>query len=566
MTESKNRVAIYIRVSTLHQIDKDSLPMQRKDLLNYAKLILNTEDCVVFEDAGYSGKNTDRPAFQDMMSKVRAGMFTHILVWKIDRISRDLLDFARMYSELKRLGVTFVSKNEQFDTSTAMGEAMLKIILVFAELERNMTSERVTAAMIHRASDGLWNGGRVPFGYRYDSDDMTFSIIDSEADIIREIHDRYEDVRSLVTVARYLNSHGMRPRSGAMWSPNTVRLIIRNVFNCGDYRYNMLLGGNRQQPKDESEWITVTDHHPAIVSREQKERCVAILEENARLTKERGLYSNHKHIHIFGGILICGECGNTMHPTISNTDRKHTYSKYLCHTSRKSSSCTAQSTSDPVVGEIFFNFILNMLNAQKRADEIDAIEDLQKSLLIGQTFSYIDSIEPDGLSDMLNLIKSGSINRNVYGKDAPDQTEESETELASLLRHKQQIERALDRLTNLYLYSEDSMTETEFILKKTELTEQLDDIREHIGFINSGSWEQTVSDEIFIQRASEFIISQRMTDRQYVNFSRLSESVDRQVLKSFVDSIVDSIIIEHGKIRQVVFKNGLTMKFRLKQK
>lgn len=160
----KPRVAIYTRVSTLHQIDKDSLPMQRQDLINYARLILNTEDYVVYEDAGYSGKNTDRPKFQEMMQQVRLGMFTHILVWKIDRISRNLLDFATMYSELKQLGVVFVSKNEQFDTSSAMGEAMLKIILIFAELERNMTSERVTAAMLSRAANGQWNGGRVPAG------------------------------------------------------------------------------------------------------------------------------------------------------------------------------------------------------------------------------------------------------------------------------------------------------------------------------------------------------------------------------------------------------------------
>ncbi len=169
-----NRVAIYIRVSTVHQIDKDSIPMQRNDLTAYAKLILNTDDYVIFEDAGYSGKNTDRPRYQEMMAQIRTGTFTHLLVWKIDRISRNLLDFASMYSELKELGVVFVSKSEQFDTSTAMGEAMLKIILVFAELERNMTSERVTATMISRANQGLWNGGRIPFGYSYDKESKEF--------------------------------------------------------------------------------------------------------------------------------------------------------------------------------------------------------------------------------------------------------------------------------------------------------------------------------------------------------------------------------------------------------
>ena len=210
----KPRVAIYTRVSTMHQIDKDSLPMQRQDLINYARLILNTEDYVVYEDAGYSGKNTDRPKFQEMMQQVRLGMFTHILVWKIDRISRNLLDFATMYSELKQLGVVFVSKNEQFDTSSAMGEAMLKIILIFAELERNMTSERVTAAMLSRAANGQWNGGRVPLGYDYDPETKTFTVNESEAAVVKIIHDKYEQERSLVSLARYLNGHGYRTRTG----------------------------------------------------------------------------------------------------------------------------------------------------------------------------------------------------------------------------------------------------------------------------------------------------------------------------------------------------------------
>ena len=129
---SNKKAALYIRVSTHWQIDKDSLPVQREELINYSKYALGIDKYEVFEDAGYSAKNTDRPAFQQMMARLRTGEFTHLCVWKIDRISRNLIDFAKMYDEIKKLGITFVSKNEQFDTSNAMGEAMLKIILVFA--------------------------------------------------------------------------------------------------------------------------------------------------------------------------------------------------------------------------------------------------------------------------------------------------------------------------------------------------------------------------------------------------------------------------------------------------
>lgn len=105
------KAALYVRVSTHHQIDKDSLPFQRQELVNYAKYALNIENVEIFEDAGYSAKNTDRPKYQEMMKRIRAGEFTHLIVWKIDRISRNLKDFSEMYEELKEYKITFVSKN-----------------------------------------------------------------------------------------------------------------------------------------------------------------------------------------------------------------------------------------------------------------------------------------------------------------------------------------------------------------------------------------------------------------------------------------------------------------------
>lgn len=217
--DSRQCAAIYIRVSTNHQVDRDSLPLQREELINYAKYVLNIEDYEVFEDAGFSAKNTDRPGYQKMMKLVRTGVFSHILVWKLDRISRNLLDFAAMYDELKRLGVTFISKNEQFDTSTAMGEAMLKIILVFAELERKMTSERVTATMLSRAANGKWNGGRIPYGYSYDFEERTFSICPDEQKVVLLMCDLYESSNSLLYVSRKLNEMGSRDYRHGCGSP-----------------------------------------------------------------------------------------------------------------------------------------------------------------------------------------------------------------------------------------------------------------------------------------------------------------------------------------------------------
>ena len=172
MDENKKIVALYVRVSTGYQVDKDSLPFQKKELRAYCEhmLHINKKQVEVFEDAGRSGKNTKRPAFERMMEKVKSGQGSHVIVYKIDRITRNLEDFSLMYDDFKYNNVTFISLNEQFDTSSAIGEAILKIILVFAELERNLTSERVKDVMIGRAQNKQWNGARVPYGWDWDAE------------------------------------------------------------------------------------------------------------------------------------------------------------------------------------------------------------------------------------------------------------------------------------------------------------------------------------------------------------------------------------------------------------
>ena len=253
----EKKAAIYVRVSTQYQVDRASLPVQREELINYAKYALGISDYVIFEDAGYSAKNTDRPDYQQMMARMRTGEFSHLLVWKIDRISRNLLDFSVMYAELKELGVVFVSKNEQFDTSSAMGEAMLKIILIFAELERKTTSERVSAVFVSRANDGIWNGGKVPYGYSYDKEGKTFSIAEDEAKIVRLIYSLYESEKSIVRVARIMNERGLKSRAGSDWSPTTVHTILSSPFYSGTYRYNYRNESNRKRFREKGKDVLI---------------------------------------------------------------------------------------------------------------------------------------------------------------------------------------------------------------------------------------------------------------------------------------------------------------------
>lgn len=228
------------------------------------------------------------------------------------------------------------------------------------------------------------------------------------------------------------------------------------------------------------------------------------------------------------------------------------------------SACNGKFTSDPIVGEFVFNYVLNMLNVQKNFADIHSPEELQAALLIGNTFSYIDHIDEDGLNDLFNMLSSGKIKGTVFGKSAKLKKKKVVSELSKLRNEKQKIERALDRLTKLYLYAEDAMPESEFIIQKSKLTETLDEVNEQIGFSNTDEWNQSVSDEEFVRRASEFIIAQKLTDRNYVSYKRLATSVDTAVIKTFVQGIIDSIIMDAGQVKQIIFKNGLSHTFIFK--
>ena len=220
-------VALYVRVSTGYQVDKDSLPFQKQELRNYCRHVLHIEESrlEVFEDAGKSGKNTKRPAFERMMAKVKAGLVSHVIVYKIDRISRNLVDFSLMYDDFKYNRVTFISLNEQFDTSSAIGEAVLKIILIFAELERKLTSERVTDIMINRALSGQWNGARMPFGWDWNEEKKMPVHSDKEAPTVRLMYDMYEETRSSCRVRDYFNSHDIATKRGGEWTTKTCLFV-----------------------------------------------------------------------------------------------------------------------------------------------------------------------------------------------------------------------------------------------------------------------------------------------------------------------------------------------------
>lgn len=557
--------AIYVRVSTQQQVDRVSLPVQREELINYSRYALNISNYEVFEDAGYSAKNTDRPDYQRMMARVRTGEFSHVLVWKIDRISRNLLDFAAMYAELKKLGVTFVSKNEQFDTSSAMGEAMLKIILVFAELERNMTSERVSAIMLSRASGGAWNGGKVPFGYSYNKETRQFSIRDDEAQIVLHIYDLYESIHSLTTVAKEMNERGVRSRTGKPWNPTTIRTMLTNPFYAGTYRYNYRDESDKSfSVKAENEWVLILDHHPPIVTAERQEAVAAILESKRRGWVGSGMTYQRKNTHIFAGLLRCGCCGSTMVSTIDK-ERADGWrpSLYVCARRRRFNDCTNKSVSDRTLGPFVLNFIANLIKAASSFGKSTSIETLEKKLLRGEIFSSVDHIERPGLEELYNHLRSG-FDPAAFESRTVDAAESGSViqERDLLLSEKRRLERALNRLKSLFLYGEEAISEKDYLIEHKQLMDALEekDARLEELEVQSAS-TSTLSDEEFIAKASYFILAQQLQDKRYVNYERFIRKIDPQIVKEFLNSVVTNFCIKDGLTTSILFRNGLEMQF-----
>lgn len=556
------KAAIYCRVSTLHQVDRDSLPMQRQDMINYAKYVLGIEEYEVFEDAGYSGKNTDRPAFQAMMERIESGEFSHVLVWKIDRISRNLLDFATMYARCKKLGVTFVSKNEQFDTSTAMGEAMLKIILVFAELERNMTSERVMATMIARATDKQWNGGRVPYGYHYDKASKTFSIREDEAVTVRHIYELYAKLKSLQYTADALNREGLKTRRGYAWSAATCHIILSSPFYLGTLRYNYRSEADKTFSfKDKSEWVLVPNHHVPLVTQAQYDYCQHWLSKNTKWTSKQ--HTQRAHTHIFAGLIRCGYCGALMSAS-QGKRRVNGYcpSVYICGSKRHHKGCRNKFTYDPEVGGFVFRYIANMMRLKEVFKPSMRDQRIARILTDGLPGVHIGDASSIAVLRRMLLTQSGA---RIYTR-VHDGTQKQGKKLArertDLIAEMRKQERALSRLDELFLFADGPMPQKDYLLKKQQISDKIASCQQKLQLLEQKSlFTSTLSDEQFVFRASSLLLQKTLRERR-IDIQQLTADVGRPALKDFILSVIDSIVSKDGKVIELTFRNGMTHSFR----
>lgn len=561
-------VAIYVRVSTGYQVDKDSLPFQKKELKAYCKHILHIDmsRVEIFEDAGRSGKNTKRPAYERMMQKVRAGLVSHVLVYKIDRISRNLVDFSLMYDDFKYNRVTFVSLNEQFDTSSAIGEAVLKIILVFAELERKLTSERVKDIMIGRANEGKWNGARVPYGWDWDSSAGWPVHSKKEAPFARAMYEMYLEVKSTGKIRDYNNAHKIPTKRGGEWTSKTVGDFLRNPMNKGDYRYNYRESARgRKKPIDEIVYLEgVFD---PLVDPDVWEKVNKIMDINRDQRNIGGSHPIEKNCNVFAGLIQCGSCGSGYLVGKKDKRRKNgfTPSLYYCGAKTRAIHCQSLNVSDVKIGPFVINYISAMVRVSNERRKIKSPEELEEMLLFDKAvFADIMGLSSDSLNTTFELLTGKSATGGALWRADLVDREGAAADPAEIENLKDQIrkyERAKERLEDAYYFSDDGMSEKEYLEKKNRFDSMRVSAENKLKELTETHIASGVDESAFMKSASAFLLTHKIRAGSHIVYSDLAGMVEEESIKEFFNLVLDHITVKDRRVTEIVFSNGLSHKF-----
>jgi site-specific DNA recombinase len=255
------RCAIYTRVSTEQGLDQDfnSLDAQYEAASAYIKSQAHAGWTLIrsrYDDGGYSGGSTDRPDLQRLLEDIRARKIDVIVVYKVDRLTRSLADFAKLVELFDSHGVSFVSVTQQFNTTTSMGRLTLNVLLSFAQFEREVTSERIRDKVAASKRKGIWVGGNLPLGY--EMKDGKIAVVEEEAERVRFIYRRYLELGSVNELVRDLGERNIKTkfkalstgttRGGILFGRGALYYLLSNHFYIGEVKYKDEILPGEQPP------------------------------------------------------------------------------------------------------------------------------------------------------------------------------------------------------------------------------------------------------------------------------------------------------------------------------
>ena len=333
-----------------------------------------SENVLVYEDEGFSGGNLERPQFKKMMKDSQKIAFAAIVVYRFDRISHNIGDFAKLIEDLGDRHIDFISIREQFDTSSPMGRAMMYIASVFSQLERETIAERIRDNMHELSKTGRWLGGTTPTGYA--SESLSSVTVDGkvkkacklkpipeEIQLVKTIFEVFMETGSLNKTDQYLWEHRCVTKRGKQFTRFAIRGILTNPVymiadetayqylkennvdlfaECSEFdgehgimAYNRTLQrpGKANQIRPMEEWIMAVGKHPGIIAGSDWVRVQAMLDVN----KSKSYRRPRSNVALLSGLLRCGECGDYMRPKLTNrklSADKETLTRLLAQTKK----------------------------------------------------------------------------------------------------------------------------------------------------------------------------------------------------------------------------------------
>ena len=357
--------AIYTRKSTTEGLDQDfsSLDNQRESAENYIKSQQHegwTTSDERYDDGGFTGANIERPALQKLLNDIKAGKINCVVVYKVDRLSRSLLDFSQLLEFFDKHSVVFVSITQHFNTDTSMGRLTLNILLSFAQFEREIISERTRDKMGAARKRGQWLGGRPPFGYMYDPNEKGRILINLDTvKIVRKVFALYLEKNSALEVAQFMNQTGYRTSS---WTTKAGKAF-------GDKKYSLtrivyMLKNQAYIGKVNYKGQIYPGLWPAIID---EETWTSVHERMESHRKERKAYRNTGCSGLLSKVLKCKACGSAMVHTYVLKKGRHKYRYYYCSNAQKrgQKECSIRYINAQVLEECVEQFLRGAIKNSK---------------------------------------------------------------------------------------------------------------------------------------------------------------------------------------------------------
>lgn len=544
MRRNEEMIAIYSRKSKFTG-KGESVGNQAELCKEYVRNMFGQEygdRCVVFEDEGFSGGNLKRPAFQQMMEAVRKRKFRAIVVYRLDRISRNINDFAGLIDELGKLEVSFISIREQFDTSMPMGRAMMYIISVFSQLERETIAERIRDNMHELAKTGRWLGGNAPTGFTSEQvsketiDGKTKSFyklvpIPEEAEIPKLIFDLYMELDSLTAVEHELLHRRIKTKRGLDFTRFAIKNILQNPVymvadedayryfaerdaevcfpedafdgSCGIMAYNRTSQekGKTTQVLPINEWIIALGLHQGLVPSKQWIKVQESLERN----KSKGYRKARNNVALLTGSIYCA-CGARMYPKL-----------------------TKRTTAE---GEFIYTYVCKRKELSRR--ELCSCRNANGNILDAAIVEQVKSLTDDNSSFVKQLAKS----REFYtGK-----REQYEKQLADLQSELVQNEKTINGLVDSLGMMEAPVVKKRAMQRIEELSNANQEIQNRIHELEGLMGTNTLAD-------SEFDLLRQML----AMFRTCIDDMSVEEKRAAISTLVRKVVWDDGNAHVVLF-------------